>query len=445
MNKKTTFFVAALVFIGLIVYFTQFQQQFYSWSEDFEVKGENPYDIKVLYELLDQRFNLDVLDDRVTEELSDDENKAKATSYLYIGKNPQYTEKEAWHLKEYVKAGGEAFLITDHIQDSLAEILFYREDCGSATTWAGRNPEKYTSKVLSGFNHPNISNHYYEFQYTYNHFTSPYRWKYVPGEAFCNKRDYPIAALGSFVIDKNNESYINFFRVKVGLGHFYFHTNPIMFSNKFMVDSVGLEYADYVFSHTKSKVLFWDRESLNLPENEKAKRRERPQFASKSPLEYIFSQPALRWSWYMFLLLGALYVLFGAKRRQREIPVLEHNRNTSLEFIETIGRLYFQKQDHKGIIKKQMHLFLAHIRQRYNLVTRDLDDKLIARIAVRSKVDADIVNDIFNAHFKLRKILQKPYSKVSADTLNNFYLLIERFHNEERKTKFEKMPDNSLN
>ena len=92
-----------------------------------------------------------------------------------------------------------------------------------------------------------------------------------------------------------------------------------------------------------------------------------------------------------------------------------------------------------------MHLFLAHIRQRYNLVTRDLDDKLIARIAVRSKVDADIVNDIFNAHFKLRKILQKPYSKVSADTLNNFYLLIERFHNEERKTKFEKMPDNSGN
>ena len=52
MNKKSTFFVAALVFIGLVVYFTQFQQQFYSWSEDFEVKGKNPYDIKVLFSTL---------------------------------------------------------------------------------------------------------------------------------------------------------------------------------------------------------------------------------------------------------------------------------------------------------------------------------------------------------------------------------------------------------
>jgi len=134
--------------------------------------------------------------------------------------------------------------------------------------------------------------------------------------------------------------------------------------------------------------------------------------------------------------LGLIYVIFGAKRRQRKIPILETNRNTSLEFVETIGRLYFQQQDHKGIIKKQMHLFLAHLRQRYNLVIRDLDDKLIHRVAVRSKVDKEIINDIFVEYFRLRKTIEKPYSKVNVETLNNFYLLIDKFHQEVNKMEF---------
>ena len=82
-----------------------------------------------------------------------------------------------------------------------------------------------------------------------------------------------------------------------------------------------------------------------------------------------------------------------------------------------------------------MHLFLAHLRQRYNLITRDLDDKLMTRVAVRSKVDKEIINDIFVEYFRLKKVLQKPYANVSAETLNNFYLLIERFSYRSKKDR----------
>ena len=182
--------------------------------------------------------------------------------------------------------------------------------------------------------------------------------------------------------------------------------------------------------------MYWDRESLLSPKASNKKRADQPKLPAKSPLEYIFSQDSLRWSWYMFMALGLIYIVFGAKRRQRKIPILETNRNTSLEFVETIGRLYFQQQDHKGIIKKQMHLFLAHLRQRYHLITRDLDDKLVERISVRSKVDKEVINDIFVEYFRLKKVLQKPYANVTAETLNNFYLLIERFHAEVKKSEF---------
>lgn len=440
MNKFGPFIIGGVILLGLIVYFAQNQSAYYRWAHDYRIKGKNPYDIKVLYELLDKRFEIEKLEDRVDDVLPKSPDKAKGTSYLYMGKMAQYTEDEAWHLREYVQAGGEAFIITEDVHDSLAEILLYPEDCGGSTTWAGQNPAVYKEKIFASFNHPKLSEHYYEFEYLYQNYVRRYDWRFIPQEAFCNSdkeqdyfREYPLAALGTFV-DKDERSYINFARLKVGEGYFYFHTNPIMFTNLFMVDTAGFEYANYVFSHVKTNQLYWDRESATAPKTDKKKRRDRPTVAARSPLEYIFSEPALRWSWYMFMGLGLIYVLFGAKRRQRKIPILETNRNTSLEFVETIGRLYFQQQDHKGIVKKQMHLFLAHLRQRYHLVTRDLDDKLIDRIAIRSKVDRAIINDIFQAYFKLKKTLQNPHATVSVETLNNFYLLIDRFH-KEAKTK----------
>ncbi|WMX14834.1 MULTISPECIES: DUF4350 domain-containing protein [unclassified Aureispira] len=442
MNKFAPLLIGGIVLIGLIVYFASNQPGYYRWKHSYEVEGENPYDMKVLYDLLESQFELDVLEERVETKLSKKEEEAKGTSYLYIGQQAKYTEDEAWHLREYVRAGGDAFIITENINDSLAEILLYAEDCGGLSNWDGRNRTVTKEKVYASFKHPAINDHYYEFEYLYENYARAHYWHFIPSTAFCDSdesqsryRAYPLASLGTFV-DQEEKEYINFVRLKVGEGHFYFHTNPVMFSNLFLVDTAGIDYANNVLSHIKTNQLYWDRESAMRPKAKDAKRDDKPQIAAKSPLEYIFSQPALRWSWYLFISLGIIYVLFGAKRRQRKIPILETNRNTSLEFVETIGRLYFQQQDHKGIIKKQMHLFLAHLRQRYHLVTRDLDDKLIHRIAVRSKVDKEIINDIFVEYFRLRKILQQPYSKVDVDTLNNFYLLIDKFHQEVHKMQF---------
>ncbi len=449
MNKFAPLIVGALVLLGLIAYFAQNQADPQYWTEEYDVTGNKPYDARILYELLENRFDLKVLEDRLDKTLSLDDETASNSSYLYLSNTkPRYTEDEAWHLRDYVRAGGEVFIIAPDIPDSLAELLLYPEDCGSETTWKGTNPGFYRAGVLSTLAHPKLSENYYSFQYTTLNYTENRHWNYIPEAAFCNVRgedeygysedkkvrEYALAKLGSFKTTGKNEEnqaeqeFANFVRMKVGKGYFYFHTNPIMFTNMFLVDSNGFEYSNYVFAHMADKTLHWDRQSVIFPSSRAETRRALPKIAAQSPLEYIFSQPALRWSWYMALALGFIYVLFGAKRRQRIIPIIEKNRNTSLEFIETIGGLYFQQQDHRSIIKKQMDLFLAHMRQRYHLVTREMDDRLIERIAVRAKVDRKIVNDIFVEYFRLRQLMQQPNAEVTAQMLNNFYLLIERFH-----------------
>lgn len=449
MNKFAPLVVGALVLLGLIAYFAQNQSDPSYWTEEYGVDGNKPYDSRILYNLLENQFDLQVMEDRLDKTLSLEEEAAAQSSYLYISSQaPRYTEDEAWHLRDYVRSGGEVFIIAPTVPDSLAELLLYPEDCGGQTNWQGKNnPSLYRPQVLSTLAHPSMIENYYNFKYMKLNYPESKAWSYIPEGAFCDTRgeddyadygtkqvrEYGLAKLGAFrttdVSGKTKDKeFANFVRMKVGEGYFYFHTNPIMFTNLYLVDSVGFEYSSFVFSHINDKKLYWDRQSVILPSNRKESRRVLPKVAAQSPLEYIFAQPALRWGWYMALALGFIYVLFGAKRRQRVIPILEKNRNTSLEFIETIGRLYFQQQDHKSIIKKQMHLFLAHMRQRYHLVTREMDDRLVERIAVRAKVDRKIVNDIFVEYNRLNQLMQKPHAEVTAQMLNNFYLLIERFH-----------------
>ena len=75
-----------------------------------------------------------------------------------------------------------------------------------------------------------------------------------------------------------------------------------------------------------------------------------------------------------------------------------------------------------------MELFLAHIRQRYHLVTNKLDSQLVKRISVRSKVDEAIVQAIFTEYERIKPVLASSSRQMSVAELNQFYQLIERFH-----------------
>ena len=76
------------------------------------------------------------------------------------------------------------------------------------------------------------------------------------------------------------------------------------------------------------------------------------------------------------------------KRKQRIIPVLERNENTSFKFISTIGRLYFLQNDHKKLCQQKMKLFYAYIRDRYNINTTKVDEGYFATLFSDQKKSA---------------------------------------------------------
>jgi hypothetical protein len=72
------------------------------------------------------------------------------------------------------------------------------------------------------------------------------------------------------------------------------------------------------------------------------------------------------------------------RRKQRIIPVLQKPKNDSLDFVQTIGRLYYDGKDHKDLAQKMGAHFLDHVRTRYKISTNVLDGAFINALREKS-------------------------------------------------------------
>jgi hypothetical protein len=88
-------------------------------------------------------------------------------------------------------------------------------------------------------------------------------------------------------------------------------------------------------------------------------------------------------------------MIIGAKRKQRIIPVIEPLRNTTLDFVDIVGTLYYQAGNHKNIADKKITFFLEYIRSSFQVKTTLYDDIFIERISNLSGVDKQKVHDLF--------------------------------------------------
>jgi hypothetical protein len=224
-----------------------------------------------------------------------------------------------------------------------------------------------------------------------------------------------------------NNDLVNFAQRPYGEGNFYLHTMPLAFTNYHLLEEDKLEYVDKVFSHLQEGPIYWDEysgvservgEAINNRDYNSGNRMLR----AESPLQFILSKPALSWAWYLLLTAVLLYVVFLSRRRQRVIPVLQKNTNTSLEFLSTIGHLYFLQNNHKQLALQKMQLFRSFIREKYHLHGLEFDEEFKKRLQQKSDVDRPIIDEIFLIHSNIKK---RP---ITENTLIDFHKALEQFY-----------------
>ena len=221
------------------------------------------------------------------------------------------------------------------------------------------------------------------------------------------------------VLGRKYEQHPNLVQYRFGKGTLMLCPNPGLFTNYNMLNQNGSEYVAKVFSYMpKAKAVIWDEYYT------------RPVANSKSVLRVLFSYDELRWAYYLALLGLVIFVLYEMKRRQRIIPVLEPLKNTSVEFAQVVGRVYYQQRNHHDIIEKKISYFLEYLRNKYRLKTTELDQEFVDTLVKITGIEADLIAQLIGYITAFDKMDKR--TKVDDLYLIEFNKLIERFYKLDR-------------
>lgn len=190
------------------------------------------------------------------------------------------------------------------------------------------------------------------------------------------------------VLGNDHEGHANFIHLKAGKGNLYFHLAPAVFSNYFLLRGRNIGYYEDILSliSPQTKRLVWDEYFIKKPQYSE-ERRSQQKDPSKQWLRNLFAIKEFKWALLISIFTLLLYALLEMRRKQRYIPVVTKPRNDSLDFVKTIGRLYYDKGDHKNLCRKMAAYFLEHVRHRYKLPTHELNETLIKNLQYKSGVD----------------------------------------------------------
>lgn len=392
------FIVLALLGAALYWFYRSNTPEF-NWSDSawnkqaYSEKSEQPYGTLVLNRFLEDYIpgkTCHKLLKNVGEELPTD--SLNPASYVFVGEALYMDSLSTRQLLQFVSRGSTAFISSKSIPFDLMNYVYF-EECMDAI-WSDYEFGKDTIARMS-LTRPALDKPA-EFHFAVKNKPREYRWHFIESRFFCD--GLPHEPIGYF-----NDSLINFARFPYGKGQFLFHTNPVVFSNYNLLRPETHAYVNGVLSRLPQGDIYWDVVS-RVPESvSRSRNNSRSPDTKENPLAYILQQPALAWAWYLLATTALLWVIFRAKRRQRPIPVLPVNENSSYEFISTIANLHFRERNYQGLCIQSMRLFLAQVRERYNLNANlqqstnlpGIDDAFVNRLSVISQVPRAFIEEIF--------------------------------------------------
>lgn len=170
--------------------------------------------------------------------------------------------------------------------------------------------------------------------------------------------------------------------VPYGKGEVIFVSSPLLFTNYGMLEGNTSVYIFRLMSYLAD---------LPVYRTEAYVKTDAMLVAEQSPFREFIKRPPLRWALYLALLGVVLFMIFTARRRQRVIPIMSKPANRSLEFIQLIGTLYYQRKDHVDLVRKKFKLFAEELRKTAGVDISDVntDDREYLLLAEKTGMNCD--------------------------------------------------------
>jgi len=441
----------------------------FDWYKTYQDEKNHVYGTYILKRYLDEISGNGKTD--ISRKLSKyfDADEDRNGNYIFVGEAMLIDEFDADALASFVERGNKAFIATNVFPNTISKKIF--EPCrDSVEPEKSLNDYEYEEKEYNGYNYEEYENieytevedggvvdtaeivdrenwEYYavdhinfltlgtdvvDMKLANNsneviHLDSIYRtvknqepryrnWYYLHDSLACLENN------NARVLGQMNDTMINFFEVPYGEGAFYIHSSPFVFTNINLLNDKTSAYIDNILRRGTNDPWHWDEYSRTTVDDGRSRNENSTLLSNKGPLTYILKQKSLKWAWYSLLAMGGFFLVFRAKRKQRVVPVVEKNENTSLAFINTIGTLYFNKSDHKQLCKDQMQLWLEDVRHHYRINTSKLDEDFVALLSAKTKKSKKEIQGLLDYY---NNIVNGGY--VSENTMVTFYQKLNKF------------------
>ncbi len=384
MNK--TFKIYAVIFIVVMIIVALFEvnkTESTDWRKNFDINQKSPFGLFVFANEINGLFKNKVKKtDQAPYDYYNQNKKEKGKHNILVVEND--LDKPSWNkILEQVSGGSDAMLIVTDIPKAISDSIGYYD---SKISFEDKNVLKLTDT---------------EYQNDFIRLD-----KFPSGRGFTFIRP-GVEILGK-TVEENNMDQANFIKAKFGKGNIYVHCEPLFITNYYLLKRGSIPYAQDVFSYLGDRETVWFVEGSS----------EKSQFF----LRFILSNPALKYAWWIFLGGLVLFIFFNAKRKQRIVPVAEPLRNTSVDFVKSIGNLYLQEGDFHDMMAKKAQYFLNKVRMDLLIDTGKLDEEFEKKLQLKTGKPMEMISEA--THFI--KKAQDPYASVMKEDLAKMNRLLDQ-------------------
>ncbi len=179
-----------------------------------------------------------------------------------------------------------------------------------------------------------------------------------------------------------NQSYL--IKRRLNGGTLYLLSMPDVFGNYAIANKPSKDIAYTIFSLLKNETLIWDEYYKSYNVN------------NTSPLKFILESDALYAAFMLTLLTIILYMIFEGRRKQKPIPMLEANTNSTLEFVKVISHVYYNNKGHQNIAIEKIKFFYESVRKKFNVNTNYITTDFIEEVSALSGIENKLVKQLFN-------------------------------------------------
>lgn len=354
-------------------------------NENYRKSDKQPFGTFVAYNqfkhLFGDRYVEDITEpfDDVWQNIKSYSTDKKYSLYFLITKNLVLNYSEIKAFLDYVRAGNDLFISADYIDNKLLEnINCNTQRQGEITEELKGNMHETHVNMYFGhdFNAPSYGYYYYPFLNALSEYDTAFTR--VLGTNEINEPDYIVLFSGK--------------------GRIYLHVAPRIFGNYFLLTKDNYKYFENVISYLRPdpKNIYWDEYYKNSGSSRRRNNNKGAADDNFSSLNVIKQHPPLLWAFWIAIVGLFLFILFNIKRKQRIIPVVKPNVNTTVTFTETVGRLYLQKKNNRHIADKMITYFYEHIRNKYFISTANINDDFMNSLSGKSGFPKEKTRELFS-------------------------------------------------